>query len=68
LWLFLDFCKKIRVANIREYEQSTVKALQEINEKKLEFETQRSRLQEQSVFFLRFFFTLTSLLPDQTMN
>jgi len=45
-----------------------VKALQEINEKKLEFETQRSRLQEQSVFFLRFFFTLTSLLPDQTMN
>ena len=42
-----DFCKKIRVANIREYEQSTVKALQESNEKKLEFETQRSRLQEQ---------------------
>jgi len=35
------------VATIREYEQSSLKAQQELNEKKLEFDTQRSRLQAQ---------------------
>ncbi|XP_078076219.1 structural maintenance of chromosomes protein 1B-like [Mustelus asterias] len=42
--VFEDFCTKIGVANIREYEDEHVKQLEEIDKKRLEFENQKTRL------------------------
>ncbi|CAG8505933.1 15264_t:CDS:10 [Funneliformis mosseae] len=48
--IFKDFCMKIQVANIREYEQRQLKLAQEMAEKKLKFTTLKSRLQNQLKF------------------
>ncbi|XP_038636987.1 structural maintenance of chromosomes protein 1B-like isoform X1 [Scyliorhinus canicula] len=42
--VFEDFCTKIGVANIREYEDEHVKQLEEIDTKRSEFENQKTRL------------------------
>ncbi|KAL2103936.1 hypothetical protein ACEWY4_000804 [Coilia grayii] len=42
--VFLDFCKEIGVRNIREFEEEKVKRQNEIAKKRLEFETQKTRL------------------------
>ncbi|XP_059508357.1 structural maintenance of chromosomes protein 1B-like [Stegostoma tigrinum] len=42
--VFEDFCTKIGVANIREYEDEHVKQLEEIDKKRSEFENQKTRL------------------------
>ncbi|XP_063069988.1 structural maintenance of chromosomes protein 1B [Engraulis encrasicolus] len=42
--VFADFCREIGVSNIREYEQEYVKQHQELDRKRLEFESQRTRL------------------------
>ncbi|KAI1888477.1 hypothetical protein AGOR_G00185550 [Albula goreensis] len=42
--VFKDFCAEIGVSNIREYEQEHLKEQQEVDKKRLEFETQRTRL------------------------
>ncbi|XP_072913711.1 structural maintenance of chromosomes protein 1A-like [Hemitrygon akajei] len=42
--VFEDFCIKIGVANIREYEDEHVKHLEEITKKRSEFENQKTRL------------------------
>ncbi|XP_055506132.1 structural maintenance of chromosomes protein 1B-like isoform X1 [Leucoraja erinacea] len=42
--VFEDFCVKIGVANIREYEDEHVKQLEEIAQKRSEFENQKTRL------------------------
>jgi len=43
--IFADFCKKISVGNIREYEQRQLKMAQEAAEMRLRFTTQQSRYQ-----------------------
>jgi len=48
--IFKDFCKVIKVKNIREYEENQQKITTEINEKRLEFTTQQSKLSSQLVF------------------
>ncbi|CAG8636781.1 7886_t:CDS:10, partial [Ambispora leptoticha] len=48
--IFSEFCEKIRVANIREYEQRQLRMAQEAAEKKLQFATKQSRLQNQLKF------------------
>ncbi|XP_041111222.1 structural maintenance of chromosomes protein 1B isoform X2 [Polyodon spathula] len=45
--VFFDFCIEIGVGNIREYEEEYVKQQQEVDEKRLRFETQKSRLSTQ---------------------
>ncbi|XP_061107767.1 structural maintenance of chromosomes protein 1B [Conger conger] len=42
--VFSEFCAEIGVDNIREYEQEHLKHQQEVDKKRLEFETQRTRL------------------------
>ncbi|XP_078424423.1 structural maintenance of chromosomes protein 1B-like isoform X3 [Cetorhinus maximus] len=42
--VFEEFCTKIGVANIREYEDEHVKQLEEIDKKRSEFENQKTRL------------------------
>uniref|UniRef100_W5NKF9 Structural maintenance of chromosomes protein n=1 Tax=Lepisosteus oculatus TaxID=7918 RepID=W5NKF9_LEPOC len=42
--VFLDFCIEIGVANIREYEDEHIKQQQETDKKRLQFETQKTRL------------------------
>ncbi|XP_063064141.1 structural maintenance of chromosomes 1A, like [Engraulis encrasicolus] len=42
--VFLDFCKEIGVRNIREFEEEKVKRQNEIAKKRLEFETQKTKL------------------------
>ncbi|XP_067855244.1 structural maintenance of chromosomes protein 1B-like [Heptranchias perlo] len=42
--VFEDFCIKIGVANIREYEDEHVKQLEELDKKRSEFENQKTRL------------------------
>ncbi|KAL2080887.1 hypothetical protein ACEWY4_022740 [Coilia grayii] len=42
--VFADFCHEIGVANIREYEQEYVKQQQEVDRKRLQFESQRTRV------------------------
>ncbi|KAJ8392208.1 hypothetical protein AAFF_G00077760 [Aldrovandia affinis] len=42
--VFSDFCAEIGVGNIREYEQEHLKKQQEVDEKRLQFETQKTRL------------------------
>lgn len=44
---FSDFCRKIGVANIREYEQRQLKAAEEENNARLRFDTQIARLTHQ---------------------
>jgi len=48
--IFKDFCRQIHVQNIREYEENQQKITTEINEKRLEFTTQQSKLSSQLVF------------------
>ncbi|CAG8711016.1 20828_t:CDS:10, partial [Racocetra persica] len=48
--IFQEFCRKIGVSNIRDYEQRQLKMAQEIAEKRLKFTTQKSRLQNQLKF------------------
>ncbi|KAI5105496.1 structural maintenance of chromosomes protein 1B, partial [Silurus meridionalis] len=45
--VFSDFCAEIGVANIREYEQDYVRQQGEIENKRLQFESQRTRLNTQ---------------------
>uniref|UniRef100_A0AAY4ER82 Structural maintenance of chromosomes protein 1A n=1 Tax=Denticeps clupeoides TaxID=299321 RepID=A0AAY4ER82_9TELE len=42
--VFVEFCKEICVRNIREFEEEKVKRQNEIAKKRLEFETQKTRL------------------------
>ncbi|XP_023666114.2 structural maintenance of chromosomes protein 1B isoform X2 [Paramormyrops kingsleyae] len=48
--VFSDFCAEIGVANIREYEQEHLKQQQETDSKRLQFETQHTRLTTQLEF------------------
>ncbi|GAB5589148.1 Structural maintenance of chromosomes protein 1 [Umbelopsis nana] len=48
--IFSDFCSRIQVANIREYESSQLRGAQELNEKQLNFKTQRSKVENQLLF------------------
>lgn len=45
--IFSKFCRRIKVANIREYEEKQLKGAQGDNELKLQFETQIARLGHQ---------------------
>lgn len=54
--VFRDFCRKIRVKNIREYEERQLKAIQEGSEARTRFSTQIQRLNHQYVHPF-FFFT-----------
>uniref|UniRef100_A0A6Q2YEA5 Structural maintenance of chromosomes protein n=1 Tax=Esox lucius TaxID=8010 RepID=A0A6Q2YEA5_ESOLU len=45
--VFRDFCAEIGVANIREYEQEHLRQQQDLDRKRLEFESQRTRLNAQ---------------------
>ncbi|CAG8553805.1 6587_t:CDS:10 [Diversispora eburnea] len=49
-FVFYDFCQKIQVTNIRDYEQRQLKMAQEAAENRLRFTTQKSRLQNQLKF------------------
>ncbi|KAG8907644.1 Structural maintenance of chromosomes protein 1 [Tulasnella sp. 403] len=48
--LFADFCRKIKVKDIREYEQRQLKAAQQEGEARLRFDTHIARLTHQSKF------------------
>ncbi|KAI8575705.1 hypothetical protein K450DRAFT_260414 [Umbelopsis ramanniana AG] len=48
--VFSDFCSRIQVANIREYESSQVRGAQELREKQLNLTTQRSKVENQLLF------------------
>ncbi|RIB12204.1 cohesin complex subunit psm1 [Gigaspora rosea] len=48
--VFREFCRRIGVSNIRDYEQRQLKMAQEIAEKRLKFTTQKSKLQNQLKF------------------
>ncbi len=48
--VFAQFCARIGVSNIREYEESQLKVLESQNEAKLQFETQLLRLSHQLKF------------------
>ncbi|KAG8997801.1 Structural maintenance of chromosomes protein 1 [Tulasnella sp. JGI-2019a] len=48
--IFNSFCRKIKVKNIREYEQRQLKVAQEGSEARLRYETQIARLTHQSKF------------------
>ncbi|KAG9271969.1 structural maintenance of chromosomes protein 1B [Astyanax mexicanus] len=45
--VFLEFCAEIGVANIREYELDYLRQQEELEQKRLQFETQRTRLTAQ---------------------
>jgi structural maintenance of chromosome 1 len=45
--IFADFCRRIRVANIREYENVQLKAAQEENDALIKYKTQIARLEHQ---------------------
>lgn len=45
--VFADFCRRIKVANIREYEDVQLKAAQEEEEAIEAFNTQKSRVKHQ---------------------
>ena len=47
--VFADFCRRIRVANIREYEDVQLKAAQEESDALVKYRTQIARLEHQSV-------------------
>lgn len=48
--VFTTFCKKIGVANIREYEARQLKVAQEESQARLRYDTQIARLTNQYVF------------------
>ncbi|KAL5036733.1 Structural maintenance of chromosomes protein 1 [Batrachochytrium dendrobatidis] len=48
--VFADFCRKIHVANIREYEENQLQALQETAEHRLKLTTQHAKLESQLTF------------------
>ncbi|BGP07989.1 Structural maintenance of chromosomes protein 1 [Rhodotorula toruloides] len=48
--IFADFCRRIRVANIREYEEKQLRGAQEDNAQMLVFNTQVARLNHQIAF------------------
>ncbi|RUP47360.1 cohesin complex subunit psm1 [Jimgerdemannia flammicorona] len=48
--IFRDFCLRIRVSNIREYEERQLRLAQETAEMRLKFATQQSRVQNQLTF------------------
>jgi structural maintenance of chromosome 1 len=48
--VFGAFCRKIKVSNIREYEERQMKVAQEESRARLQYETQISRLTHQFVF------------------
>ncbi|KAF9457597.1 condensin complex subunit SMC1 [Collybia nuda] len=48
--VFTAFCRKIKVSNIREYEERQMKVAQEESRARLQYETQISRLTHQSEF------------------
>lgn len=48
--MFKAFCRKIDVANIREYEERQLKVAQEESKARLQFEAQIARLGHQYVF------------------
>ncbi|CAM0136232.1 unnamed protein product [Umbelopsis sp. WA50703] len=48
--IFSEFCARINVANIREYESSQLKGAQELNEKMFSLKTQRSKVENQLLF------------------
>ncbi|KAJ9105029.1 hypothetical protein QFC19_003660 [Naganishia cerealis] len=48
--IFVDFCRRIRVANIREYENEQLKVAQEQNDALLKFRSQIARLEHQLKF------------------
>lgn len=47
--IFGDFCRKIKVEDIREYEQRQLKASQDESEARMRFDTQIARLTHQCV-------------------
>lgn len=60
--VFGDFCRRIGVGNIRDYEERQLKVAQAVSEARHRFDTQIARLTTQYVFHLdaRFFFRLNS--------
>ncbi|XP_051978683.1 structural maintenance of chromosomes protein 1B-like [Xyrauchen texanus] len=48
--VFAEFCAEIGVANIREYEQDYLRLQQELEKKRLQFESQRTRLSTQQEY------------------
>lgn len=48
--VFAQFCGRIRVANIREYEERQLKVMQQQSDARLEFERQMKRLEHQTTF------------------
>ncbi|PPQ70346.1 hypothetical protein CVT25_000126 [Psilocybe cyanescens] len=48
--VFAAFCRKIRVSNIREYEERQLKVAQEESQARLRFDTQIARLSNQAAF------------------
>ncbi|KAI8927149.1 RecF/RecN/SMC [Entophlyctis helioformis] len=48
--VFGDFCERIGVASIREYEDSQLKTSQETAERRLQFQTQQAKLENQILF------------------
>ena len=45
--MFAQFCRKIKVSNIREYEERQLKLAQEESEARLRFDNQIARLTHQ---------------------
>lgn len=58
--VFADFCSKIGVDDIREYEEKQLRGAQESNAEMLKYDTQVARLNNQFVFLL------SSLFPTTT--
>ncbi|KAF9934466.1 Structural maintenance of chromosomes protein 1 [Linnemannia zychae] len=48
--VFADFCRKVGVSNIREYEEQKLKRSQDLSEKRAKFETLLSKLRNQLSF------------------
>jgi structural maintenance of chromosome 1 len=44
---FADFCRRVGLGNIRGYEGNQLKAMQELAEKRLQFSSQISRLENE---------------------
>lgn len=47
--VFASFCEKIGIKNVREYEERQLKMTNEIAEKRMQFETQKAKLENQYV-------------------
>lgn len=52
--IFTAFCRKIKVSNIREYEERQMKVAQEESRARLQYETQISRLTHQCASLIQF--------------